>query len=137
MAKTPRPRTSEERQIARDKAARAEKFVRLAGGMDASEKQWGMMYHQLGQCSRYQVITYVAWANGVYPAAATLDRFDKRKTFLSRIFWIRAINMALHGFSECGSEAELLAAASGLTEEEWLSSFEMDDLFDDLPPMPQ
>lgn len=137
MAKTPRPRTSEERQIARDKAAKGEKFARLAGGMDASEKQWGMLYYQLGQCSRHQVITYVAWANGVYPAAATLDRFETGKVFLSRIFWIRAINMALHGFNECGSEAQLLAEASLMTEEEWLRSFEMDDLFADLPPLPQ
>lgn len=65
------------------------------------------------QVHRYsQLLTFVEWSNQVPPGAGS--RTPKQgKVFLSRIYWGRAIDMALKGYCDLWSCEDLAAVAMG------------------------
>lgn len=139
MPRQPRPRTGEERQIAREKAGKRETIMRVTGGLDATERQYSMLHYQLGEASHSQVIRWVEFSNQVLSGHGTLNRFDvPRKVFLSRIYFIRAINMAMTGWNELTNVDAEIAYSFGMTEAEFSrqNAEQLDMSFPDLPPLP-
>lgn len=78
---------------------------------DPSEKQIAYLRSQLGDESLAMTIRYVEFANNVESGGGSLNRWDilKGKTWLSRIYWIRAIDMLEYGSNDLYSAEELVA----------------------------
>lgn len=97
------------------KAKKADVF---SHAQEASDKQWGKLSALLGpECSRNTLIDFVAWSNGLYTAQATLNKYERGKVWLSRIYWINAIEMAMHGYNRHFSAIELFAQSCGYEDE--------------------
>jgi hypothetical protein len=61
-------------------------------------------------------IRYVEFANNIESGGGSLNRWDilKGKTWLSRIYWIRAIDMLEYGRNDLYSAEELVAESEDI-----------------------
>lgn len=98
--------------------AKSRKADVFSQAQEATDKQWGKLSALLGpECSRNTLIDFVAWSNGLYTAQATLNKYERGKVWLSRIYWINAIEMAMHGYNRHFSAIELFAQSCGYEDE--------------------
>lgn len=73
----------------------------------ASEKQWNYLGALTGARTRGELVRFVEFANQIPSGHGTLDIYDRRRVFLSTIYFIRGIEMALHGQNDlCRAEDE-------------------------------
>lgn len=78
---------------------------------DPSDKQIRYLQHMLGDESLGMTVRYVEFANNVESGGGSPNRWDilKGKTWLSRVYWIRAIDMLEFGKNDLYSAEELVA----------------------------
>lgn len=100
------------------KAKRAQ-VMQTLNAKHASQAQINYL-SDIFECPRLAVLVrFVEFANGLSSNTGSMQPFEKGKTFLSRIYWIRAIDMAKTGQNvECNADDEVAR------------SFGYDDYFD-------
>lgn len=97
-----------------------------------TDAQWHRLATELGVTYPPYILRYVEFANGLSSGQGTLRQpewFEKptEKVWLSRVFFIEAINLAINGTNSYFTEAELMAESFGQTPSEYLAA-EMDEL---------
>lgn len=97
----------------RTKKAKAEKF---SHAQDASEAQWNLLSGMLDTDSQSTVVRYVEWANQMQSNTGSHNKYGG-KIWLSRIFFIRAIDMAMKGYNELTSEIREMLVMEGFSDE--------------------
>lgn len=138
-AKEPPPElflTDEEQRIRSlvlaTRAAKAKAAAFYSHAQPATDAQWEYLSAVLDwpEFQRSHVIRFVEWSNGLYGGQGSLSKWEKGKTWLSRAYFYRAIQMHKHGENEWFNGADLNAQACGFDSH-------MDMMFGELelPPL--
>lgn len=98
----------------RNKAAKAAKF---SHAQDASEAQWNLLAGMLDTDRQSTVIRYVEFANQIHSGTGSLNKWEPRKIWLSRVYFIRAIDMLMKGYTEVTSATREMLAMEGYTDQ--------------------
>lgn len=100
--------------VRRAKLSRADLF---SNAKEASDAQIYKLSAELGHPPSSVYCGFVCWANGYYFGTPyTLTKWGKG-LYISRIFWIRAIEMALNGSNDLFSAADLVAMSFGYEDD--------------------
>ena len=125
---------SQESAARQYKARKADVF---SHAKDATKEQQGFLRSLMGgfeECPTPVMIRFVEFANQLPSGAGTMNKWDRQRTWLSRIYWIRAIDMMQKGSNDLTSAREEIAVSFGY---ETVMDMEFGgDLFS-LPPLPQ
>lgn len=125
-------RGAQARQASQHRIASAARAKLRSQARPYTEAQWTRLSVELGVTYPPYIIRFVEFANGLSAGQGTLRQpewFEKptEKVWLSRVYWIEAINLAINGFNAHYTEAALMAESFGMSESEYLGA-EMDDL---------
>lgn len=113
------------------KARRAEVFSKAS---DASDKQRGYLRILLGgfeNCHTSELIRFVEFANQLPSGVGSMSKYDKNMVWLSSIYWVRAIDMALKGSNDLTSAIDEVAISFG-----YKSAWDMETGGLNLPTLP-
>jgi len=101
------------KSLAEETARYKKRFAeRYSLAKPVSQEQFRYLANILGVQRYSQLIAFVEWSNQV-PCGAGSRTPKRGKVFLSRIFWGRAIDMALKGYCDLWSCEDLAAVAMG------------------------
>lgn len=125
-------RGAQARQEHLHRIAAARRAALRSNARPYTEAQWFRLSSELGVTYPPYIIRYVEFANGLSSGQGTLRQpewYEKptEKVWLSRVFWIEAINLAINGTNSHYTESGLMAESFGMSETEYLGS-EMDEL---------
>jgi len=113
---------STEALVERSKAAtlrryKAERASVFSQAKEATDGQIFKLSALLGHPPASVYCGFVAWANGHYFGSPyTLSKYGKG-IYMSRVYWIRAIDMALNGSNDLFSAADLVAMSMGFEDD--------------------
>ena len=112
-AKAPADRDGPMRFVSRkgSKPPKTAREIARTKAKDPSDKQIRYLQYLLGDESLGMTIRYVEFANNIESGGGSLNRWDilKGKTWLSRMYWIRAIDMLEFGRNDLYSAEDLVA----------------------------
>lgn len=100
--------------LRQDKAKKIEHF---SNAKEVTDQQMMKLSELLGHPPASQYCGFVCWANGYYFGTPyTLNKWGKG-LYISRVYWIRAIEMALNGSNDLFSAADLIAMSFGFEDD--------------------